>query len=97
MVCFFVGTLDRCGYTGLESSDRGNDLVCAYDGTGVVRHVDIQRGVHHLIRVIRRRVLYHGDVIAEFSGPADSRFDARVRDESDDDELVDAVLFELQV
>src|SRR5262249_37071133 len=77
--------------------DGGNDLLSAYDGTRVVRNVDVERGVHHLVRVIRRRVLNDGDVITEFGGIAHSRFDAGMRNESDDDELMDAVLLELQV
>src|SRR6516225_1126788 len=79
------------------TSDRGNDLLRAYDDTGVVRHVDVERGVHHLVRVIRRSVLHHGNVITELGGIAHSRFDAGMRNESDDDELMDAVLLELQV
>ncbi len=47
--------------------------------------------MHHLVRVIRRRIPNHGDVIAELSGIANGRFNAGVRDESDDDELVDAL------
>ena len=51
--------------------------------------------MHHLVRVIRRRVFYHGDLIAELSGIANGRFDAGVRDQPDYDELMDAVLLEL--
>src|SRR5215813_4696887 len=83
--------------TALWSSDRGNDLLRAYDGTGVVRQVDVERGVHHLVRVIRRRVLDHGDLIAEFGGEANGRFDTGVRDQPDDDELMNAVLLQLQI
>src|SRR5499427_5225791 len=79
------------------TSDRGNDLLRTYDGTGVVRDIDVECGVHHLVRVIRRRVLHHGNVITELGGIAHSRFDAGMRNESDDDELMDAVLLELQV
>src|SRR5262245_66205911 len=86
-----------CVHTALWSSDRGNDLLRAYDGTGVVRQVDVERGVHHLVRVIRRRVLDHGDVIAELSGKANGCFDTGMRDQPDDDELMDAVLLELQI
>src|SRR5262249_15310257 len=45
----------------------------------------------------RRRILNDGDVITELGGEAHSRFDAGMRDEADDDELMDAVLLELQV
>src|SRR5215469_6641594 len=86
-----------CVHTALWSSDRRNNLLRAYDGTGVVRQVDVERGVHHLVRVIRRRVLHHGDVIAELSGKANGCFDTGVRDQPDDDELMDAVLLELQI
>src|SRR5215831_759157 len=53
--------------------------------------------MHLLIRVICRCVLNDGDVITELGGKAHSRFDAGMRDKSDDDELMDAVLLELQV
>src|SRR5262249_13535806 len=86
-----------CAHAALGSNYRGNDLLCAYDGTGVVGHVDIERGVHHLVRVIRCRVSHHRDLIAELSGKADGGFDAGMRDQSDDDELVDAVFLELQI
>src|SRR5215813_12936883 len=86
-----------CVRTALWSSDRGNDLLRTYDGTGVVRQVDVERGVHHLVRVIRRRVLHHGDVIAELSGKANGCFDTGVCDQPDDDELMDTVLLKLQI
>src|SRR6516225_11452484 len=53
--------------------------------------------MHHLVRVVRRCILDDGDVITELGGIAHSRFDAGMRDESDDDELMDAVFLELQV
>src|SRR6516164_7638301 len=53
--------------------------------------------MHFLIRVIRRRVLYHRDVVAELGCVANGRFDAGVSYQSDHDESMDAVLLELQV
>jgi hypothetical protein len=53
--------------------------------------------MHLLIRVIRRRVLYHRDLVAKLSGEANSCLHARVCYEPDDDELMDAVLLELQI
>jgi len=53
--------------------------------------------VHHLVRVIRRRVFYNRDLIARLGGEANGRFDAGVRDQTDYDELMDAVVLELQV
>jgi hypothetical protein len=49
------------------------------------------------IRVIRGRVFYHRDLIAKLSGIANSRFDAGVCNQPDDDELMDAVPLELQI
>src|SRR5262249_51593755 len=63
----------------------------------VVRHIDVESGVHLRIGVIRRRVFYHRDLVAELSGKSNGRFDAGMCDESDDDELVDAVVLELQI
>src|SRR5262249_27109841 len=42
-------------------------------------------------------VFHHGDVIAELSGEANGRFDTGVRDQPDDDELMNAVLLQLQI
>src|SRR5216684_1962612 len=66
-------------------------------GLDVVRDIDVESGVHLLIRVIRRRIFYHRDLVAELSGKANGRFDAGMCDESDDYELTDAVLLELQI
>src|ERR1700736_530322 len=82
---------------GLERRDRVYDFLCGHNGTGVVRDIDVESGVHLLIRVIRRRVFHHRDIVAELSGKANGRFDAGMRYESDDDELMDAVILELQV
>ena len=41
--------------------------------------------MHLLVRIVRRRILYNSDVITELGGKAHSRFDAGMRDESDDD------------
>src|SRR5262249_54218576 len=85
------------GSTDSERTNRGDDFLCRDNSGGVVRHVDVERGVHHLVRVIRRRVSYHGDLVAEFGGIAHGRFDAGMRDQADDDQLMDAVLLELQI
>src|SRR5262249_47458861 len=74
-----------------------NDVLRGHNGAGVVRHIDVESGVHLRIGVIRRRVFYHRDLVAELSGKSNGRFDAGMCDESDDDELVDAVILELQI
>jgi hypothetical protein len=81
--------------SGLKRRERFDDLSCGYNGTGLVRDIDVESGVHLFIRVIRGRVFYHRDLVAELSGKANGRLHARVRYESDDDELVNAVLLEL--
>src|SRR5205823_11787773 len=86
-----------CKSSGLEGRDRVDDLSCGHNGTGVVWDIDVESGVHLFIRVIRGRVFYHRDLVAELSGKANGRFDAGMCYESDDDELMDAVLFELQI
>jgi hypothetical protein len=53
--------------------------------------------VHRLIRVIRCRVSHHRDLVAQLSGKANGRFDAGMRYEPDDDELMDPVCLELQI
>ena len=53
--------------------------------------------MHVFIRIIRSRVSYHRDLIAELCGKANRRFDAGMRYEADNDELMNAVLLELQI
>jgi hypothetical protein len=53
--------------------------------------------MHVLIRIIHRYVFYHRDVLPKFSANANGRLDARMRDESDHDQAMDAVPLELQI
>ena len=68
-----------------------------HDRAGVVRDIDVESGMHFLIRVIRSRVFYHRDLVAKLSGITNRCLHARVCDEPDDDELMDAVFLELQI
>jgi hypothetical protein len=77
--------------------DRVDDLGCCHNRAGVVGQVDIESGVHHFIGVIRRCISYNGDFVAELSGEPNRCFDAGMRDEPDDDELMDAVSLEQQI
>src|SRR3974390_3283964 len=81
----------------LDRRDRADDFLCGDNGAGVVRDIDVERGMHFFIRVIRRRVFYQRDHVAAFRGVANGRFDAGMCYQSDHDELMDAVLLELQV
>src|SRR5262249_38296558 len=82
---------------GSQSRDRSHDLLGADNSAGVVRDVDVESGLHRLIRVIRCRVSHHRDLVAKLSGKANGRFDAGMRYEPDDDELMDPVFLELQI
>ena len=73
------------------------ELPRGHDGAGVIRNVDVESGVHLPVRVARRRVPHHRDVVAKLSGIANGGLDARMCDESYDDQLVDAVFLELQI
>lgn len=64
------------GSVGSERRNRGDYLLCRDDTAGVVRHIDVERSVHHLIRVIRDRVSHHRDVVAKLGRVADGGFDA---------------------
>jgi hypothetical protein len=50
-----VQSLKICQRCWLESRDRVDDLSRADNGTGVVREIDVERGMHLRIRVTRRR------------------------------------------
>jgi hypothetical protein len=92
-----LGPLDRRAVARSEIRDQSDNLLRARDSASVVRHVDVESGVHCLIRVIRRRVPYHRDVVAQLGGKANGRFDAGMRYQADHDEPVDAVVLELQI
>src|SRR4029434_7275853 len=81
----------------LERRDRVDDFICGHNGTGVVRDIDVESGVHLFIRVIRRRVFYHRDLVAKLSGITNSGLHTRVCYQSDDNELMDTVFLELQI
>lgn len=48
-----------------------NDLAFGHDGASVVRHIDIESSVHVLVRVARRRIFHHRDLVTEL-GPHSS-------------------------
>src|SRR5262245_31382115 len=64
----------------LERGNRADDFVRAHDGAGVVRDVDLERGVHVIVRVTGGRVLHHRDLVAELGGETHRRLHAGVRD-----------------
>ena len=77
-----------------ERRQRLDDFGGGHDG-GVVRHVDVERGVHCIVRIVRRRIPDHRDVVAQFRSKPYRRLDARVCNEPNDDESLNAVLLEL--
>src|SRR5262249_39045975 len=81
----------------LERRDRVDDCICGHNGTGVVRDIDVEGSVHLFIRVARGRVFYHRDLVAKLSPITNSCLHTSMRYESHDDELMDAVFFELQI
>ena len=60
----------------------------------VVRELGDESNLHVPIRVVHGRVSYSRDLVAKLGGIANGRVTAGMCDESDDDELVDAVLLE---
>src|SRR3974390_1176998 len=65
-----------------DRRDRADDFLCGDNGAGVVWDIDVEGDMHHLVRVIRRRILIDGDLITELGGIAHSRFDPGMPDES---------------
>jgi len=74
-----------------------DDFICGYNGSGVVWDIEFESGVHLFFRVIRGRVLHHRDVVPEFSGKPNGGLHAGVGDEPRNDQLVNAMFFELQI
>ena len=52
-----LGGTSSCSHTALGNGERGNDLLRAHNGTGVVWDIDVEGDMHHLVRVIRHRIL----------------------------------------
>jgi len=75
--------------------DQIDDLIRGHNGTGVIRDIDVERGVHHRIGIICRRIFHHGDIIAELGGVSNGCFNSSVSYESDHDELLDAMSLKL--
>ena len=94
-----IGYLPRRdpGITRHKSGDRVDDFFCCDNGGGVVRDVDVERGVHLHLRVAGGRVFDDRDLVAELGGEAHRGLYAGVRDKSDDDKLMNAVPRELRV
>ncbi len=84
-------------FLDLGGRDRLDNFNCGHNGTGVVRDIDVEGGVHLAIRVIRGRVFYHRDLLAKLSSKANGCLHTRVCYEPDDDELMNAMLFEQQI
>src|SRR5262249_27589891 len=61
------------------------------------RNIDLQSGMHLLIRIIRGRIFHDGDLIAKLGRIAHGCLQTSMRDEAHHDELLDAVSLELQV
>jgi len=91
-----LSNLTRFGVSPTRS-DQLDDFLRCHNGAGVVRDVDVERGVHHLVRVVRRRIFHDCDVVAELGGIADGRLQAGVRNEPNHDEPMDSMLLELQI
>ena len=53
--------------------------------------------MHLYVRIVCCRVPYHRYFVAKFKRITDSCFHTRVCDQSDDDELMDAMFLELQI
>jgi len=64
---------------------------------GVGRPVDGVGGVHRLSAEGGGGILDQGDVIPEFHAEAAGRFDTRVRNHADQDDVANAVLLELKI
>src|SRR5579871_55226 len=87
----------RRNFRAVKRGEDAKDFIRSDDGTGVVWEIDFESGVHVLIRVAGGRVFHHRDLIAEFGGIANSSLHTGVGDQSDDDELVNAVFLELHI
>src|ERR1700742_863452 len=68
--------LRRAEFHALDRRQQVDDLLRVHDVTGVSRNIDLERGMHFLVRVVSRRVSDHRNAIAKLSGKANGRFKA---------------------
>ena len=87
--------LDRA--RGRHRRQRGEQFFSRKNRMRERRSVQLVRRAHHLAIECRRCVLHQRDVIAEFHREAGRRLDASVRQQTDHDDVFDAVLFELLI
>ena len=87
----------RTELQGLARRHQVDDLVRDHDGGRVSRNIDVESGMHLLVRVIRRRVAYDGNPVAELSSIANGPFKASMGNQPHHNELLYAVLLELKI
>lgn len=93
---FQTGLL-RCDFAHAGDRKARDDFIRCHDRACIVGKIDFERGAHHVLGVVRYRVLDDGHVIAKFGGEAHCSLYAGVGDESDDDQALNAVPLKLQV
>src|SRR5262249_589779 len=99
-VLFASLCLDMCKPLHLRlraKRERVDDFICGHNGIGVVWDIDVERGVHLVIRIAGGRVLHHRDIVTKLSGITNRGLQTGVCDESHHDELMDAVFLELHI
>src|SRR5262245_38432393 len=55
--CAAAIAVRRTGFEGSERRDRTDDFFCRHNGTRVIRDVEVQLSVHHLVQVVGEAVL----------------------------------------
>src|SRR5262249_35468515 len=78
------GIAARMAADVFKGQDRSHDLLRAHNGTGVVRKIDVESGVHLGIGIVRCRVFDDRNLIAKLGCKADGRFNAGMRYQADD-------------
>src|SRR5262249_10553475 len=92
-----IAFMRSASFTAYASDDRRNQLLGRDDRPCVLRRADLQECLHVVPSVARDGVLHQRHLVSQLRRMAHRRVDAGVRDEPDDDELVNAVLLELQI
>ena len=76
---------------------RGDQFFGGQDRVSEGRTIQLMRGAHHLALERGRCILHQGDVVAELHREAACRLDTSVCQQTDNNDFLDAVLFELLV
>src|SRR6266542_4962926 len=84
-------------FSSADFLDRRDQFLRRENSPGIVGRVDLERGFHFVPAVAPDGIVHQPDFVAQLRSIANGRVDAGIRAYADHDQLVNAVLLELQI